>query len=124
VPVSARRGRVLVVDDDASVTRLVSLSLLDEGFEVVTAANGEEALLAVDENDPDVIVLDLQMPVMDGETFYRHLRERGVRTPVLVLSAYGARSASRRMGAEDALDKPFDPDLLARRVSRLVDSLG
>jgi DNA-binding response OmpR family regulator len=120
-PVSTDTRRVLVVDDDASVTRLVSLFLRDEGFEVLTAGNGEEALREIEQTEPDVIVLDLQMPVMDGETFYRELRARGAEIPVLVLSAYGARAASRRLGAQDSLDKPFDPDTLVTRVERLLD---
>lgn len=112
--------RVLVIDDDPVVRRLVALTLADEGYGVRTAANGAEALELVSEVDPDVIVLDLEMPEVDGRTCFRELRARGVGAPVMVLSAYGAHRARRELGAEAAMDKPFDPFELLRRLERLI----
>jgi DNA-binding response OmpR family regulator len=64
-------------------------------------------------------VLDLEMPEMDGRTFYRQLRERGIAVPVLIVSAYGARAAGRELGTP-AMDKPFNPDELVRAVQELL----
>jgi CheY-like chemotaxis protein len=65
-------------------------------------------------------VLDLQMPVMDGRSFYTALRQLPSDVPVLLLSAYGSRAAQRELGADDALDKPFDPVILIERLRRLA----
>lgn len=115
------RPIVLVVDDDPAIARLVSLCLGDD-FEVVTANDGSEALMREEEFHPDAIVLDLEMPGIDGPSLYRELRRRGETEPVLILSAYGARRIARELGAEDAMEKPFVPDELLRRVRALVDS--
>lgn len=112
---------VLVIDDDAAITRMLRLTLRDGGFEVTTAANGALALEQItDEHMPDAIVLDLEMPVMDGRSFYRALRSRGIDVPVLVLSAYGARTAQRELGANAYLNKPFNPEELVSQVRDLV----
>jgi CheY-like chemotaxis protein len=68
----------------------------------------------------DVVLLDLQMPVMDGRSFYRAFRERGHSAPVLILSAYDAAAARDELAAEAFLDKPFDPSQVLASVSRLV----
>lgn len=113
---------VLVIDDDPPLRRMLSLTLRDGGFAVLPAADGQAALdlLAADPSLPDAIVLDLEMPVMDGRAFFRALRERGFEVPVIVVSAYGARTAQRQLGAESYLDKPFSPDELVRRVRSLL----
>ena len=112
---------VLVVDDDAPLRRMLSLTLRDGGFSVRSATNGRTALEDIDaEQLPDAIVLDLEMPVMDGRAFFHEIRERGVRTPVIVVSAYGARGAQRELGAEGYLDKPFNPDDLVERVRAVL----
>jgi DNA-binding response OmpR family regulator len=112
---------VLIVDDDPALGRMLSMTLRDGGFDVTTAANGQVGLGKIDdEGVPDAIVLDLEMPVMDGRTFYRAIRARGIGVPVLVLSANGARAASRELGAQGHMDKPFDPDALITRVRSLL----
>ena len=115
---------VLAVDDDPAILELIRLTLTDEGFTVAAATNGLEALASFDEVHPDIIVLDLEMPVMDGRAFYRMLRERGADTPVLLLSAHGARAALRELGADAAIEKPFDPYALGRRLRSLVPTGG
>ena len=111
--------RVFIVDDDAAIRRLL-VGVLDElGLAFSVAANGLEALDAVVADNPQLIVLDLQMPVMDGWTFLRNLRSRGDETPVLVLSA--ANDSARlvqEFGAQEVLRKPFDIDVLVERVER------
>lgn len=114
-------AHVLVIDDDASMARMMAMSLRTQGFTVKTAANGVEALEQIAREKPDAIVLDLAMPVMDGRTFYRELRARGNATPVLVVSAYGARSASLELQAQGFMPKPFHPDELGEKVQRLLE---
>jgi two-component system chemotaxis response regulator CheY len=110
--------RVLVVDDDASIRELLATALEDDGYEVVPATNGEDALSVVERWRPDVIVLDLMMPVMDGWTFAKRLRERH-EIPIVVLSAANdlARHA-KTVGATDGIAKPFDLDQLLPIVAR------
>jgi DNA-binding response OmpR family regulator len=112
---------VMIVDDDPALGRMMTMMLRDGGFDVSTATDGEAGLHKIDdEGAPDAIVLDLEMPVMDGRTFYREIRARGIDSPVLVLSANGARAASRELGAQAHMDKPFDPDTLVRKVRALL----
>src|SRR5688572_7206773 len=111
---------VLVVDDDPAVIRMVSLSLMTDGFDVSTAGDGIEGLERLASQIFDVIVLDLQMPRMDGRTFFREMRSRGYETPVVILSAYGADVARNELKANGAVSKPFHPDDLSAVVRRLV----
>jgi DNA-binding response OmpR family regulator len=113
-------SKVLVLDDDNALLRLLRLTLTSEGFEVITASNGLEGLEKVDQEPPDVILLDLEMPVMDGRTFFRELRKQGNNTPVLILSAYGAREAQRELHADGSLEKPFDADVLMNELKQLA----
>ena len=112
---------VLVVDDDLNLTRLMATILRTSGIDSVTATDGLSALDAIDHNEIDAIVLDMQMPKMDGRGFFRELRARGNHTPVLVASAYGARSAQRELGAEASVEKPFDPEVLISELQRILE---
>ena len=110
---------VLVVDDDTSILDTVTAILSGEGYEVVSAASGQEALAAVTRKPPLVILLDMRMPVMDGWAVARALRERGVDVPIVVMTA--AESAKRwadEIGAEAYLAKPFGLDELLAAVDR------
>ncbi len=111
---------ILVIDDDAALSRMLLLALRGDGLDVASAPNGAVALDQIDERTPDVIVLDLEMPVMDGRSFYRELRARGADMPVLILSAFEARRGQRELGANAYLNKPFDPDDLVREVRQLL----
>jgi DNA-binding response OmpR family regulator len=111
---------VLIVDDDPALSRMLGMLLSAEGFVVSIATDGKKALEVLDGESPDVIVLDLQMPVMDGREFYRAFKQRGYETPVVILSAYNAETARQELGANAALDKPFDPDELSSTVRSLV----
>ena len=115
-------AKVLVVDDDAAVSYIVAETLRDEDFSVSVAGNGLEALQLLEDGlDPDALVVDLAMPVMDGRELVREMRERGWDVPVLVLSAVGARQAMKELGAEASLEKPFDLDRLVARVRTLTE---
>lgn len=117
-----RSRRVLIVDDDASILRMLRLVFQGDGFEVITATNGREALDVIGRQTPAVIVLDLEMPVMDGRACFRELRSRGDATPVLILSAYGAERAKAELKAEACVAKPFEPDHLIAEVERLLEA--
>ncbi len=114
--------RILVVDDEIKLARLVRGYLEQDGYEVATAGNGREALLISREFEPDLIVLDLMMPEMDGWEFMRHLR-RERETPVIMLTARvdeNDRIAGLEMGADDYLTKPFSPRELMARVRAVL----
>jgi len=116
-------GRVLVAEDDKSVRDSLVRALTFEGYEVSTAEDGAEALMAVLETQPDVILLDILMPHVDGLTACRRLRERGDRTPVLMLTArheVSDRVAGLDAGADDYLVKPFALDELLARLRALL----
>jgi DNA-binding response OmpR family regulator len=115
---------VLVVEDDASIQQLVRATLVDEDWTVSTAGDGRAALEVVDRQSIDAILLDLQMPLMDGRTFFRQLRALPSSTPVVIMSAQGSRKAQRELGAEGALEKPFDPDLLVAKLRSLAPAAG
>ena len=116
-------GRVLVAEDDKSVRDSLVRALTFEGYDVTTAADGAEALMAVLETQPDVILLDVLMPHVDGLTACRKLRERGDRRPVLMLTArheVSDRVAGLDAGADDYLVKPFALDELLARLRALL----
>jgi two-component system OmpR family response regulator len=112
--------RVLVVEDETQVRELVIDVLEDAGFTAVGAENGAHALELLPNVEPDLITLDLRMPVMGGAEFLRRIREAGLSTPVLVLSAYGAHEAATAIGGTAALPKPFDIDELITQVRGLL----
>ncbi len=113
---------VLVVDDEPRVAEVVSLTLQDEGFRVATALGGEEAVEKATELQPDIVVLDIMMPVLDGHTVMRKLQERRP-VPVIFLTGRGAvaeRSRGLDLGADDYVVKPFHPDELAARIRAVL----
>jgi two-component system, OmpR family, response regulator MprA len=115
--------RILVVDDEPSVRTAVERALVLEGYEVGLAADGGEALAAVEERPPDALVLDVLMPRVDGLELCRRLRSSGDRTPVLMLTARDAvadRVAGLDAGADDYLVKPFALEELLARVRALL----
>ncbi|MFJ5030980.1 response regulator transcription factor [Streptomyces sp. NPDC088560] len=120
-------GRVLVVDDDPEVRAALEDGLTLEGFTVRGAADGHAALAAVVDWEPDALVLDVMMPVVDGLAVCRQLRALGDRTPILVLTALDAvsdRVGGLDAGADDYLVKPFALDELAARLRALLRRAG
>jgi len=120
----ARGPRVLVVDDDQALLRMIRLSLASEGLHVSTAQDGVAALEALDAAEFDVIVLDLQMPRMDGRAFFHEMTARGHAPQVVILSAYGAKEAQQELKVAAACPKPFDPDDLIETVRRVAARSG
>jgi CheY-like chemotaxis protein len=113
---------VLVVDDDPDILEAICDVLENEGYRVARARHGEEALERVSERRPDLILLDLMMPVMDGLTFAHKLRDRRVEPeiPVVVVSADGNPQKAASIGARGFLAKPFDIEALLSHVSEHV----
>jgi two-component system response regulator MprA len=114
---------ILVVDDDAPIRRMLERTLMAEGYAVESAADGGGALAAVERAVPDVVVLDVAMPGVDGLSVCRRLRRAGLGLPVLLLTARDAvsdRVAGLDAGADDYLVKPFAPEELLARVRALL----
>jgi two-component system, OmpR family, response regulator MprA len=115
--------RVLVVDDDPPLRRMLARTLSAEGYEVTVAVDGGAALLAAERSAPDVIVLDVAMPAIDGLSVCRRLRTKGLPTPILMLTARDAvadRVAGLEAGADDYLVKPFAIEELIARLRALT----
>ena len=115
---------VLLAEDDEDVRALAELVLRRDGFDVIAVADGDAALAAAEARPPDVAVLDVSMPLMDGLETARRLRDRdstsGVRILLLTARVTDAdRERGRAAGVDDQLDKPFSPAILAERVRAL-----
>jgi CheY-like chemotaxis protein len=116
-------NRVLVVDDDALIRDTIATALSDEGYAVRVAADGRAALDTLDEWLPDLIVLDLMMPVMDGQAFRAAQRTSNTAAdiPVIVLSAaHNVQARAASIGAVAVFPKPFDLGTLLDAVARTV----
>ena len=124
---SSGAPRVLVVDDEAMLADLLSQALRHEGWETATAKDGLDALAKASSFHPDVVILDVQMPRMDGLEALERLRARDPELPVLFLTARDAvadRVQGLRAGADDYVTKPFDLDEVAARVEALLRRAG
>ncbi len=114
---------MLIAEDDDAVRRSVERALKFEGYDVVTAENGERALVEAAKEPPDAIVLDIMMPVLDGMAVCRKMRAAGDATPILMLTAkheLADRVAGLDAGADDYLTKPFALEELLARVRALL----
>jgi two-component system response regulator MprA len=114
---------ILVVDDDAPIRRMLDRTLSAEGYAVETAADGGEALAAIERSTPDLVVLDVGLPGVDGLAVSRRLRAKGLAVPVLLLTARDSvpdRVAGLDAGADDYLVKPFATEELLARVRALL----
>ena len=118
-----QRPRILLVDDEESIRSTVSMFLQLSGIDVIAASNGVEAISQIARQTPDLIVLDVLMPQMDGRETLRRLRQEGDWTPVILLTQV-AGTAQRIMaieeGADDYLNKPFDPQELVARIRAVL----
>lgn len=116
-------ARLVVVDDEPNIVELLSASLRFAGFDVTSAANGHDALTAVRDVRPDLLVLDVMMPGMDGFAVVRRLRADGVRVPVLFLTARdatGDKVQGLTLGGDDYVTKPFSLEELVARIRAVL----
>lgn len=114
--------KILVADDDENIVELISLYLRKEGFAVIAARDGGEALQKIAQQEPDLVLLDIMMPVKDGWEVCREVRQR-YRVPVIMLTARGEaydRILGLELGADDYITKPFNPRELVARVKAVL----
>jgi CheY-like chemotaxis protein len=105
------RRRILVVEDDADLRSALEMLLIDDGFEVISAEHGGVALRVLERAQPDAILLDLNMPVMDGETFAHQFRDRyGSDVPIVIYTATPKPRIAERIGNARVLRKPIELD--------------
>ncbi len=124
--------KILAVDDDPDILDAVTMILESRGYQVVTARNGVEGLARIEEEKPDLMILDLLMPKLDGFAVYKRLQDpkwakyKGM--PVLILTSVREEASRRRyeletgkeLDVDDYLEKPFSPDILLDRVNKLI----
>ena len=120
---------ILVVDDEEDIRELVRYNLSKAGFNVVTAASGEEGLLSAQEIKPNLIILDIMLPGMDGLEVCRRLKSDAVlkKTPIVMISALGEEKdivSGLELGADDYVSKPFSPGVLLARVRSVIRRTG
>jgi two-component system alkaline phosphatase synthesis response regulator PhoP len=119
------KGKILVVDDEIYIVHILDFSLGMEGYEVVTALDGEQALEKLKTEKPDLIVLDIMMPKLDGYEVCKAIKSdpETRQIPVILLSAKG-RNVDQKMGfdvgADDYITKPFSPRKLVERINQLL----
>jgi len=119
----ATKPKILLVDDERAITDNLTPFLERSGFIVAVASNGEEALHRVSRFEPDLIVLDVLMPKVDGREMLRRLRHEDNWTPVILLTQVGEateRAMALEEGADDYLNKPFDPHELVARIRAVL----
>ncbi|HEY8446305.1 MAG TPA: response regulator transcription factor [Thermomicrobiales bacterium] len=117
-----RKRLILVVDDEPAIVRLVRTKLQADGYAVITASRGEEALKILEDERPDLVILDLMMPGMDGFETLRRIRTDS-QVPVIMLTARTGdadRLKGFHVGADDYVTKPFNPDELSARVGAVL----
>jgi len=115
--------RVLAVDDSKSMCTLIAEALEPLDLELLQAQNGEEGLRVVSKTALDLILLDLAMPIMDGFTMLKEMRGRGIKTPVILLTASSGNSMISRLtpfGLNDCIQKPFDREELIAKVKKVL----
>ncbi len=116
------KQKILIVDDDENIAELISLYLTKECFETKIVYDGESALRAVDAFSPDLIILDLMLPGIDGYQVCREVRQKS-QTPIIILSAKGEvfdKVLGLELGADDYMEKPFDTKELVARVKAVL----
>ena len=119
------KGKILVVDDEIYIVHILDFSLGIEGYEVMTALDGEQALAKVAQNRPDLIVLDIMMPKLDGYETCKALKQNPAThdIPVILLSAKGRNVDQKigfEVGADDYITKPFSPRKLVERINAIL----
>jgi DNA-binding response OmpR family regulator len=116
-----KKPTLLLVDDEDLILELLEVFLQELGFNVLTARNGREALDKLSENPADLIILDLNMPVMSGDQFIREFRRKGAKTPILVVSGHGLMDKSLEAEIVKSMQKPFSYSALVSSILEILD---
>jgi len=119
------KERILVVDDEEDILELISYNLLKDGYQVITAASGEVALEKARQEQPDLILLDLMLPGMDGLDVYRELRKKAETSPIPIIMVTAKTEdtdiiTGLELGSDDYITKPFSPKVLLARVKAVL----
>lgn len=129
-------AKILIIDDDPDIVDALYVLLEGEGFDVVSAYDGEEGLAKIKEENPDLIILDLLMPKMDGYEVCKTLQDprwsKWKDVPILVLTSVREEASQRRyelemgmrMDVDDYVEKPIDPDVVLERVQKILARKG
>ncbi len=123
LPNSLPQPHILLVDDETAITENLAPLLARAGFRVTTAGDGRAALELTQSQHPDLLVMDVLMPRLDGRAALRHLRQAGDWTPIILLTQVGEaveRAMALEEGADDYLNKPFDPHELVARIRAVL----
>ncbi len=118
-------AKILIIEDDSSAARLIGYAFEHEGHEVLSASNGLQGMVMVREKRPDVIILDVMLPGLDGFEVCNRLKsdERTAHIPIVMLSAKGQDvdvETGKKVGADEYIVKPIDPDELLSRIEKFI----
>ncbi|MCG7346041.1 response regulator transcription factor [Sporosarcina sp. ACRSL] len=119
--------KILIVDDEQPIRTLLDYNLKQSNFETIMAADGEEAVSKVEKENPDLVLLDLMLPKMDGIEVCKVLRQRNINTPIIMLTAKGEETdkvLGLEIGADDYMTKPFSPREVVARVKAVLRRSG
>lgn len=119
--------KILIVDDEQPIRTLLDYNLKQSNFETIMAADGEQAIEKVETENPDLILLDLMLPKMDGIEVCKNLRQRNINTPIIMLTAKGEETdkvLGLEIGADDYMSKPFSPREVVARVKAVLRRSG
>ncbi len=119
--------KLLIIDDEENIRKMLKRSLEVEDYQIELALNGEEGLQKAKENDFDLILLDLNLPGMDGIEVLENLREEDNLTPVLIITGYGSVDSAvkvMKLGAIDYLQKPFNPEEIKEQIQQIIERKG
>jgi twitching motility two-component system response regulator PilH len=114
---------ILVTDDSLFQRKIIASVLIEEGFSLIEASNGRDALIKAEENNPDLILMDLLMPEMDGFKFMETAREKGISTPVIILTSDiqdTTKEMCLKLGAAGFVNKPVEKETLMPVINRLL----
>lgn len=121
---STKRMKVLVCEDDEMVLKMVEFKLQKEGYEVILASDGKEAVEKIKESNPDIIITDIMMPYLTGlEIVHQVRKELKLTAPIIIVSSIGLEKTvleAFQLGADDFITKPFSPNELSVRVKKLL----
>lgn len=118
------KHRVLIVDDEPDILLMLRVNFETEGFETILASDGATALRRIKEDDPDVVILDIMMPILDGWGVLRECSNLDSAPRIVVLSAKAGSDdivRAQELGADEYVTKPFDPDRLIRIVNNVLE---